>query len=192
MNDNINDKVEGQPADTDNMAQTVEADSTAAEGHEGAFPAEEHYAKIEKLEAELAELKDKHIRLIAEFDNARRRSATERIELEKTAARSVVESLLVVLDDMARAEKQLDKTDDVAQIKSGVTLVFNKMRTILASKGLKAMETGKEEFNADLHEAITEIPAPSEDMKGKIIDVVEPGYYLNDKLIRFAKVVVAG
>jgi molecular chaperone GrpE len=145
--------------------------------------------EIEKLRAEVAELKDKHLRMVAEFDNFRRRTAKERLELVQTAGKDTIQSLLVVLDDMDRAAKQLENTKDNL-LKEGVSLVFNKLRATLQQKGLKAMEAKNEEFNPDLHEAITEIPAPTEEMKGKIIDVVEAGYYLNDKLIRHAKVVV--
>ncbi|NDC41278.1 MAG: nucleotide exchange factor GrpE [Chitinophagia bacterium] len=140
-----------------------------------------------KLEQEIAELKDKHLRLIAEFDNFRRRIAREKIEMSATAGKEIIQALLVVLDDMGRAEKQLETSEDIPAIKEGIALVFNKMRTVLQTKGLKAMETG-DKFDADLHEAITEVPVPGKE--GKIIDVIEPGYYLNDKLIRFAKVVV--
>jgi molecular chaperone GrpE len=145
--------------------------------------------EIEKLRAEVAELKDKHLRMVAEFDNFRRRTAKERLELVQTAGKDTIQSLLVVLDDMDRAAKQLENTKDNL-VKEGVSLVFNKLRATLQQKGLKTMEAKNEEFNPDLHEAITEIPAPTEEMKGKIIDVVEAGYYLNDKLIRHAKVVV--
>jgi molecular chaperone GrpE len=135
-------------------------------------------------------MKDKHIRLIAEFDNFRRRTAKERVDEGKLAGKEIITALLVVLDDMGRAEKQIDNTTDIAAIKEGLALVFNKLRHIMQQKGLKVMESTNMEFNADVHEAITEIPAPNEDMKGKVIDTVEPGYYLNDKLIRYAKVVV--
>lgn len=146
--------------------------------------------ELVKLQAEMDEMKDKHLRMIAEFDNFRRRTAKERIEMSQLAGKEIIQSLLVVLDDMGRAEKQIEKATDVAALKEGVSLVFNKLRTVLQNKGLKAMEAVNEEFNADLHEAITEIPAPNAKMKGKVIDMVEPGYYLNDKLIRHAKVVV--
>lgn len=145
--------------------------------------------EIEKLHGEIAELKDKHLRMVAEFDNFRRRTAKERVELTQTAGKDIIQSLLVVLDDVDRASKQLDNTTDVNLLKEGVSLVFNKFRNIMQQKGLKAMDAVNAEFDADLHEAITEIPAP-ENMVGKIMDVVEPGYYLNDKLIRHAKVVV--
>ena len=139
---------------------------------------------------ELEEAKDKYLRLAAEFENYKRRNAKERIELIATAGRDIVQSLLDVVDDSERAAKQMETATDVAAIKEGVMLVFNKLRTTLQQKGLKAMESNGTDFDADLHEAITEIPAPSEDMQGKVIDVVQPGYYLNDKLIRHAKVVV--
>jgi molecular chaperone GrpE len=145
---------------------------------------------LEKLKAELDESKDKYLRKVAEFDNFRRRTAKERIELVQTAGKDVISDLLQVLDDCDRAQKQLETSDDVEKIREGVLLVFNKFRSTLQSKGVKAMESLNEEFNPDLHEAITEIPAPTEDLKGKVIDEVIKGYYLNDKIIRHAKVVV--
>lgn len=143
-----------------------------------------------QLQAQLQEQKDKYIRLMAEFDNFRRRTAKERLELLQTAGKDVIVSLLDVLDDCDRAEKQIQNTDDVKLIKEGVLLVFNKMRASLQSKGVKEMKSVHEEFDVEKHEAITEIPAPTEDLKGKVIDEVQKGYYLNDKIIRFAKVVV--
>jgi molecular chaperone GrpE len=147
-------------------------------------------SETDKLKAEIQELKDKYIRQAAEFDNFRKRSAKERLELIQTASREVMVSLLGVLDDSERAEKQMDSSDDLAAIRQGVKLVFNKFRTTLTSKGLKPMQTIGEVFNPDQHEAITEIPAPSEQMKGKVLDEMEKGYYLGEKIIRFAKVVV--
>jgi molecular chaperone GrpE len=145
---------------------------------------------IQKLSEELQEQKDKYLRLVAEFDNFKKRNARERIELIQTAGKEVITSLLDVLDDSDRAEKQLQKSDDINQVREGVQLVFNKLRSTLQSKGLKAMESIHTEFDVEKHEAITEIPAPSEDLKGKVIDDVQKGYYLNDKIIRFAKVVI--
>jgi molecular chaperone GrpE len=144
----------------------------------------------EKLLAELDEQKDKYIRLFAEFDNYKRRNAKERIELIQTAGKEVITSLLDVLDDCDRAEKQLQNSDDTEQMKQGVQLVFNKLRNTLQSRGLKAMESVHTAFDVEKHEAITEIPAPVEDLKDKVVDEVQKGYYLNDKIIRFAKVVV--
>lgn len=146
--------------------------------------------EIEKIEDELKEQKDKYLRLMAEFDNFRRRTAKERLELIQTAGKDVIVSLLDVLDDCDRAEKQLQTTDDIALQKEGIQLVFNKLRATLQNKGVKAMESIQTDFDVEKHEAITGIPAPSDDLKGKVIDEVEKGYYLNDKLIRFAKVVV--
>lgn len=143
-------------------------------------------------EEKFAELNDKHLRLHAEFENFKRRTVKERIELYKTAGEDVLSTLLPVLDDFERAIKA--KTDAGEELKEeeGVLLIYNKMKSSLEQKGLKAMEdTVGQELNTDFHEAITNIPAPSEEMKGKIIDVIEKGYFLNDKVIRYAKVVVA-
>jgi molecular chaperone GrpE len=147
-------------------------------------------SQMEKLQAELQEQKDKYLRLMAEFDNFRRRTAKERIELIQTAGKDVIVSLLDVLDDCDRAEKQLQTSDDIAVQKEGIQLVFNKLRSNLQSKGVKVMESIQTDFDVEKHEAITEIPAPTEDLKGKVLDEVMKGYYLNDKIIRFAKVVV--
>ncbi|NCI45713.1 nucleotide exchange factor GrpE [Sediminibacterium soli] len=146
--------------------------------------------KLGKLEEELKEQKDKYLRLMAEFDNFRRRTAKERIDLMQTAGRDVIVSLLDVLDDCDRAEKQLQNNDALGADKEGVLLVFNKLRSALQSKGVKPLESVHTDFDVEKHEAITEIPAPAEELKGKVIDEVVKGYYLNDKLIRFAKVVV--
>lgn len=145
---------------------------------------------LQKAQSELEEQKDKYIRLFAEFDNYKRRNAKERIELIQTAGREVITSLLDVLDDSERAEKQLQTSNDLEQIKKGIELVFGKLRSTLQSKGLKAMESINTDFDVEKHEAITEIPAPSEQLKDKVVDEVQKGYYLNDKIIRFAKVVV--
>lgn len=149
-------------------------------------PVEEESA-TEKLELEVAELKDKYLRQAAEFDNFRKRNAKERLELIQTAGKDVIIPLLEVLDDCDRAQVQLEKSEDKAA-REGVMLVFNKLRNQMQQKGLKEMKCLQEPFDADLHEAITEIPMPG--MEGKIVDVLEKGYYLNDKIIRFAKVVV--
>jgi molecular chaperone GrpE len=146
-------------------------------------------SEIEKLKEQIAQLNDKYLRQVAEFDNFRRRTAKERIELIQTAGKDVITDMLDVLDDSERAQAQLEKTDDIIQIREGVSLVFNKLRNTLTAKGLKPMETVGADFNADLHEAITEIEA-GEEMKGKVVAEVQKGYYLNDKIIRFAKVVV--
>jgi molecular chaperone GrpE len=146
--------------------------------------------EIEKLKAEVQELKDKYLRQVAEFDNFRKRTAKERLELIQTAGKDVIVPLLEVLDDCDRAEKQLQTSNDAAAIKEGVQLVFTKLRNSLQAKGVKPMQSIGTDFDPDRHEAITEIPAATKEMQGKVVDEVEKGYYLNDKIIRFAKVVV--
>ena len=146
--------------------------------------------EVEKLKSEVDELKDKYLRQVAEFENFKRRTAREKVEMIQTAGKEVITSLLEVLDDCDRAEKQLQTSNDVNAIKEGIQLVFNKLRNTMQSKGVKPMQTIGTDFNPDMQEAITEIPAPTEAMKGKVIDEVQKGYYMNDKIIRFAKVVV--
>lgn len=176
---NQTDEVKGMDINTDeNVAGAQGLNEPVAEDGE-----------IEKLRAEVQELKDKYLRQAAEFDNFRRRNAKERIELIQTAGKEVINDLLDVLDDSERAQKQMEETNDVQQIKEGVQLVFNKLRNTLGAKGLKPIESLHQEFNVDLHEAISEVEAGAE-MKGKVVAEVQKGYYLNDKLIRFAKVVV--
>ena len=145
-------------------------------------------AKKEMKSYSLAEMKDKYIRKVAEFENYKKRNLKERMELIQTAGKEVLIDMLEVLDDCERAEKQLSTLDEKA--KEGVMLVFNKLKSLLTAKGLKPMETINKEFNPDIHEAITEIPAPTDEQKGKVIDEIQKGYYLNDKIIRYAKVVV--
>lgn len=144
---------------------------------------------MEKIQKELEEQKDKYLRLFAEFDNFKRRNAKEKIELIQTAGKDVIISLLEVMDDCDRAEKQMTESDDIKTIKEGIQLVFNKFRNTLQARGLKAMESIHTDFDVEKHEAITEVDAPKE-MKGKVVDEIDKGYYLNNKIIRFAKVVV--
>ena len=167
----------------------INADSDVAGSNQLSNPSDEE-SEAQKFQQEAAEWKDKYLRLVAEFDNFRKRNAKERIELIQTAGKDVIVSLLDVLDDSERAQKQLETSNDTAAIKEGVLLVFNKLRSVLQARGLKPMVSNGQEFNPDLHEAITEIPAPSKQLEGKVLDEVQKGYYLNDKLIRFAKVVV--
>ena len=145
--------------------------------------------ELEKLRSEVDEQKDKYLRLFAEFDNYKRRSAKERNELTQTAGKDVIVSLLEVMDDCDRAEKQLKESNDIASLKKGIQLVFNKLRSTLQAKGVTAMDSVNAEFDVEKHEAISEIEVP-EKQKGKVVDVVEKGYYLNNKIIRVAKVVV--
>ncbi|HJW17072.1 MAG TPA: nucleotide exchange factor GrpE [Flavisolibacter sp.] len=146
-------------------------------------------SEIEKLKQQVDELNDRYLRQAAEFENFKRRNARERIELIQTAGKEVITDLLDVLDDSERAQKQMETTQDVQQIREGVQLVFTKLRNTLASKGLKPIDSLNKDFNVDLHEAVTEIDA-GEEMRGKVVAEIQKGYYLNDKIIRFAKVVV--
>lgn len=146
--------------------------------------------ELEKLKAELEEGKDRYVRKVAEFENFKRRNARERVELIQTAGKEVITEMLDVLDDCDRAQRQIETTDSAKEIREGLLLVFNKLRNVLQARGLKAMETIGKEFDPDLHEAITEINAPTSELKGKVVDEVMKGYYLNDKIIRHAKVVV--
>ena len=185
---NVKEEMNGAPENNNNGFDINADDALSGSTHLNE-PVEEESA-LEKLKGELKEAGDKYLRLAAEFDNFKRRNAKERVELIQTAGRDVITDLLEVIDDYDRAQKQLESSDDVEQIKEGVSLIFNKLKNKLQAKGLKPMESINKEFNPDLHEAITEIPAPSEDLKGKVLDEVVKGYYLNDKLIRHAKVVV--
>ena len=146
--------------------------------------------RIEELEQELSESKDKFLRLFAEFDNFKKRTAKERIDFRATAGMDALQAFLPVMDDFDRAKKVAENEDNNEEFSEGVKLVYQKLKSVLTSKGIKVMESTGETFDPELHEAITEIPAPTEDMKGKIIDTIEQGYYLNDKIIRYARVVV--
>jgi len=146
--------------------------------------------ELERTKEELQIQKEKYLRLFAEFDNFRKRSARENLELRQTAGKEVIISLLDTLDDCERAEKQLQNSDIPEAIKEGTLLVFSKLRSVLHGKGLRAMQSIHTDFDVEKHEAITEIPVTDGSLKGKVIDDVQKGYYLNDKIIRFAKVVV--
>ena len=140
---------------------------------------------------EIQELKDKYLRQMAEFDNFRKRSRKEKADILQYAAKDTLAALLPVLDDFDRAKKYADDPDsDEDPFSEGVNAVYNKLYRVLEQQGVKPMESTGEPFDADLHEAVTRIPAPSEDMKGKVIDTIEQGYYLRDKILRHAKVVV--
>ncbi len=145
--------------------------------------------EVEKLTGELAEAKDKYLRLYSEFDNYRRRTAKERLELMQTAGEKIITELIPVLDDFNRAVKSADSKDEVAVLE-GLTLISQKFENTLQNQGLKPMETPiGTDFDPDIHEAITQIPAPKKMLKGKVVDTIEQGYYLGEKVIRFAKVV---
>lgn len=141
-----------------------------------------------EFKAKYDEMNDKYLRLYSDFDNFRKRTAKEKVEWFKSAGEDIYKSLLPILDDFERALQASEKTGE--DLPEGVKLIYNKLKNTLTQKGLEEMKAMGEEFNTDLHEAITNIPAPTEDMKGKVVDVVEKGYLLNGKVLRFAKVVV--
>lgn len=168
----------------------VKNEETVEEKEEVQEEPKEELSAEEKLQAEVAESKDKYLRLYSEFENFRRRTSKEKLELTSSANANLIKDLLAVLDDFERADKSMTEDADIKSVKEGIDLIYNKFKSILEQKGLKKIEADKgSEFDVEYHEAITQIPAPEEDLKGKVVDVVEKGYQLNDKVIRFAKVV---
>lgn len=150
----------------------------------------ENLAEKPSIEEELAQQKDQYIRLFAEFENYKKRTLKEKTEFAQYANQNLMVSMLGILDDFERALKELEKSGENDQLK-GVELIYNKFRNTLTEKGLKPIEVkAGDDFNVDFHEAITQIPAPSEELKGKIVDLIETGYKLNGKVIRFTKVVI--
>lgn len=146
--------------------------------------------ELAKTTAELSEMKDKYLRIYAEFDNYRKRTIKEKEDLIKVASQASIKAILPTLDDFERAIRAAQEAQGEA-LPEGVVLIYEKLLRNLEAQGLKAMESTGQAFDADLHEALTNVPSPSEEMKGKVLDTVEKGYYLNDKIIRYAKVVVA-
>jgi len=184
---------------TDNQKSTDDVEVIASEKEEEELPIEELpildekqllEVKVTELEIANKEMTDKYLRLSAEFDNYRKRTLRERMELTKTAAESVMLSILPVTDDFERAMQSIDAGMDFDAVKEGILLIYNKFKEFNKQNGITEIEAAGMPFDTDLHEALTKIPALSEDMKGKIVDVIQKGYCLNDKVIRFAKVVV--
>lgn len=147
--------------------------------------------ELEQLREKFQEINDKYLRLYSEFDNFRKRSVKEKLELRKTAAADIVTSLLPIIDDFERAEKSIQEDKESDATKEGIKLIFNKLKSVLNQNGVEEMKTIGEKFDPDLHEAITKIPADSDDKKGTIVDETQKGYMMNGKVIRFPKVVVA-
>ena len=184
---------------TDNQKTAENTGATTDENSDQNIPVEELpvldekgllEARIVELEAAKKEMTDKYLRLSAEFDNYRKRTLRERMELTKTAAESVMLSILPVTDDFERAMHSIEQGMNFEATKEGILLIYNKFKEFNKQNGITEIEALGKDFDTDLHEALTKIPAPSDEMKGKIIDVIQKGYYLNDKVIRFAKVVV--
>jgi len=152
---------------------------------------EQESSKNKKSEQKkIEELNDKYLRLAAEYDNYRRRTLKEKMELAKSAGEDILINILPVMDDFERGLASIDKAKEVDAIKEGLLLIYNKFKEFLKQRGVKEIEAKEKEFDTDLHEAVTKIPAPSEELKGKVVDVIEKGYLLNDKVIRYAKVVI--
>ena len=170
-----------------NTQQTEENNNINTE--EGELPQTDS-SPTAKLEEQIAELNDKYLRLFSDFDNYRKRTAKERMELAKTAGEDFFKAVLPVLDDFERGLKAMNEAADVNALKEGVDLIYNKLNNTLTARGLEPMISIGNTFDADIHEAITNIPAPSDDMKGKVVDELEKGYALNGKVIRYAKVIV--
>lgn len=169
---------------------TEEQDLNAKNMTEPVGEDQEPVCEEDRLKAELETASDRYLRLYAEFDNYKRRTSKERVELMQSAGKEVIANLLTVLDDFDRALKMMETATDVPAIVEGIELISQKFKKVLQQQGLKEMEVIGQPFDADLQEAITNIPAPDENMKGKVIDQLEKGYFLNDKVLRYAKVVV--
>lgn len=168
-----------------------ETEKTAAETQEQAGTEEtEQVDELTKTQEELANMKDKYLRLSAEFDNYRKRTMKEKAELILNGGEKSISSILPIVDDFERALKNMETAEDVAAVREGVELIYNKFMTVLGQNGVKVIETKEQPLNTDFHEAIAVIPAPAEELKGKILDCVQTGYTLNDKVIRHAKVVI--
>ena len=177
-----------------NTQETAEAQQTEQQAEQAApelSPEEKLQQSLDEAEARITDLQDKYLRLSAEFDNYRKRTITEKSEIIKTAAEKTITAILPVLDDMERALLNMQKSDDAQALREGMELINAKFLKILSQEGLNKIETEGADFNTDFHEAIAMIPAPSEDQKGKVLDCVQTGYKLNDKVIRHAKVAVA-
>lgn len=196
-------KIEGQEMEPGNEPQAAsgagntEKEEATESRHESRKEKKEK-ARIETLEKEVKDLTDKiakekddYIRLMAEFDNFRRRTSQEKLDLVSVAAEDTIKGLLPVLDDCERAMEALAKSDDNPAAKEGTELIYNKLTSYLQSKGLNRIEAMGAEFNTDLHEAVAQFPVQEEEKKGKVYDVIQTGYTLNGKVVRFAKVVVA-
>jgi len=190
FNDMLKKKKKEDTEATENINNDAAEQELNADGQEADATEQPTETATELVKEELALANDRYLRLYAEFDNFRRRTIKEREEARKTEGKDVIVSLLPVLDDFERALKSMQNTSEVSALKEGVVLIQQKMKKALAQKGLTEMESKGATFDPDIHEAITNVPAPTEDLKGKVIDEVEKGYYLNDKVIRFAKVVV--
>ena len=174
----------GETPKTDSTAETTDPEKELT-------PEEIVQQKLEEQTLQLAAMQDKYLRSVADFDNYRKRTIKEKAELIKTAAEKTLTEILPILDDMERALKTMESAEDVNSVREGVDLIYQKFVKILGQQGLKPINTENQDFNVDFHEAIALVPAPSMELKGKVLDCVQTGYTLNEKVIRHAKVAVA-
>lgn len=181
-------KVEVEEKLNKEQVQEEEVKETASEEEEEKEAVEEK--KEPTTEEKLAELQDRYLRLSAEYDNFRKRTLKEKIDLQKSANERLLETLLSVADDFDRALQVVDEAKEIEAVKEGLILISGKFNGFLTQQGVKEIEAVKKEFDTDLHEAITKIPAPSKKLKGKVVEVIQKGYYLNEKVLRYAKVVI--
>lgn len=186
----VNEQENGAEETQQEQATATEDTAKHEDKHDKKSKKDKAHEQIEKLENDLADLKDRHVRLQAEFDNFRKRTLKEKTELIKSGGESVLMNIIPVVDDLDRALASFADVEEENPFKQGVTLIYNKFQEFLKQNGVKEIEAKEKDFDTDLHEAIVKIPAPTEEMKGKVVDVVQKGYQLHDKVIRFAKVVV--
>ena len=186
-------KKEGQQAANENTEEILDNKNQEAQNQEvqNESEAKESLSEVDELKAKYEQLNDTYLRSRAEFENYRKRTLAEKAELIKNGGEKVLTNILGVIDDFERGLNALETAEDIEAVKEGMTLVYNKLQSFLKQNGVAAIDTKDQVFDTDLHEAITMIPAPDESMKGKVVDCVQKGYFLNDKVIRFAKVVVA-
>lgn len=191
MNENNNPETEEQLTDVNEQTVEEPVENNKEAGAEEEAPKEETVEdKLAAAEAKVAEMQDKYLRQVAEFDNYRKRTIKEKAELILNGGEKTITAILPILDDMERALATMDKLEDVAAVKEGVELIFQKFIKVLGEQGVKKIDTDNADFNVDLHEAIAQVPAPSDELKGKVMDCVKTGYTLNDKVIRHAQVAV--
>lgn len=191
MNSTTNENMDQEKVNTQETAEAQQTEQQAEQAAPELSPEEKLQQSLDEAEARIADLQDKYLRLSAEFDNYRKRTIKEKSEIIKTAAEKTITAILPILDDMERALLNMQKSDDAQALREGMELINAKFLKILSQEGLNKIETEGADFNTDFHEAIAMIPAPSEDQKGKVLDCVQTGYKLNDKVIRHAKVAVA-
>ena len=186
-NEEVNEETVNETQDAAADTQTAAAEKTEETEKKELTPEE----KIAELEKQVEELKNQQLYKVAEFDNFRKRVMQEKAELIKNGGSKVITTLLPIIDDLERAQQNMDKYEDVAAVKEGLTLIIDKFFKLLAQEGLKKMDVVGQPFDSDLHEAIAMVPGQPDDMKGKVMDCMTAGYTLNDKVIRYAKVAVA-